>query len=69
MARTTLLILALCLTPALLGLAALPSASAHVCIEGARAAGCHNCPDLGLYHWHPTEIAGGQFAYAVCVLP
>ena len=68
MPKATLLVATLLLGTALVVLAA-PSATAHVCIEGWRVPGCDDCPDLGLFHWHPDEVAGIRFAAPICVLP
>lgn len=69
MLRARLLVV-LILAPALVGLAALPTSSAHVCIEGTGEARCSTCPDwLGLYHYHPDNVAGIYFYYGYCVLP
>jgi hypothetical protein len=69
MIRATLL-LTLCLAPALVGLAAVPTASAHVCVEGNRfPGGCETCLDLGLFHWHTDNVAGAYPARTICVLP
>lgn len=69
MTRVTLL-LVLSLAPALVGLAALPTANAHVCIEGHRVpGGCETCPDLTPIHWHTDNVGGARFAQTICVLP